>query len=78
MDYKYFIECNITSHEKKLKKSFIKHMSSIKLPVSVISNGVKQKILNFLEVKSLNNLYNIPNGSDIIYQKIIILIFERL
>ena len=60
---------NITSHEKKIEKEFLKHMSSIKLPVSVISNGVKQKILNFLEVKSLNNLYNIPNGSDISIKK---------
>ena len=56
---------NISFNEKKIEKEFLRKVYSENLPISVISNGIKQKILNFLEINSLNTIYNIPNGCDL-------------
>jgi len=54
----------VSDFYNKVEKDFLNIAYSEKIPVSVISQGIKKEIKNFLQVKNLENFNVITNGCD--------------
>jgi glycosyltransferase involved in cell wall biosynthesis len=53
---------NITLNEKKIEKVFLRKVYSQKVPISVISSGIKEDIFKYLNITSSEFIYVVPNG----------------
>ncbi len=56
---------NISEREEKIEKDFLKFAENNELPVTVVSSGVRKKILEYLKIEYSKNFTVIPNGCDI-------------
>lgn len=52
----------ISAKHKQIEKEFIKLAEQENIPVTVISSGIKKKILNYLNISDSRNFVVIPNG----------------
>jgi len=55
----------INSYYTEVEKNFLKIASSQKIPVTLISQGIKKDIKSFLQVKNMENFDVVTNGCDI-------------
>ncbi len=53
---------NISENGKRIEKDFIKNAQYHDIPVTVISTGIRETILNFLSIKQSDNFKVIPNA----------------
>jgi glycosyltransferase involved in cell wall biosynthesis len=53
---------NITKEEKQIEKIFLKEALDLNIPVTVISTGIKNTILNYFGVQHSKNFKIIPNA----------------
>lgn len=55
---------NVSKKHKQLEKKFLKQAEQENIPVTVISSGIKRKILNYLNISDSKNFIVITNGCD--------------
>lgn len=59
----------ISEREKRIERNFLAYAEKTKLPVTVVSSGVRDKILNYLKINRCENFDVITNGCDIDLEK---------
>lgn len=58
-------EVKATYQDKKLEQVFLKDSENENIPVTVISSGIKKRIIKNYGVNTVNHIYVIPNGTNI-------------
>ncbi|MCL1938045.1 MAG: glycosyltransferase family 4 protein [Candidatus Azobacteroides sp.] len=67
--YSFHEETNVTWLQIKNERNFLKRIIIDEIPVTVISTGIKNVILNYLNANVIDCIHIVPNGTDIEYTK---------
>lgn len=59
---------NISAKEKQIEKEFIKRAEQDNIPVTIISSGIRNKILNYLNIYDSRNFIVVTNGCNTKYE----------